>query len=221
MIEEDYFHEVDADQLESESVRSLVDQLKKRYKDRLALLHAGRVRALQGGARFSGVGLAVNEVDRGLRVATVYKRTPAKEAGILPGDVITAVEGRSIAGEDAEAVTARIRGRRGPRSPSRSRAPEAAARRTLTRRQVDIPVVEAKLRETDGQKVGWVNSSPSAARGSTASFASRSSGSTRRAPRDRARSARQRRGVADRGDPGLQPFRPRRDDRLHLGSHSA
>ena len=36
MIEEDYFHEVDADQLESESVRSLVDQLKKRYKDRFS-----------------------------------------------------------------------------------------------------------------------------------------------------------------------------------------
>ena len=123
MIEEDYFHEVDADQLESESVRSLVDQLKKRYKDRSHYFTPDEYERFREGGRFSGVGLAVNEVDRGLRVATVYKRTPAKEAGILPGDVITAVEGRSIAGEDAEAVTARIRGRRGPRSPSRSRAP--------------------------------------------------------------------------------------------------
>ena len=158
VIEEDYFHEVDADQLESESVRSLVDQLKKRYKDRFShYFTPDEYERFREGGRFSGVGLAVNEVDRGLRVATVYKRTPAKEAGILPGDVITAVEGRSIAGEDAEAVTARIRGREGTDVTLTIESPGKPPRDvTLTRRQVHIPVVEGKLREIDGQKVGWV-----------------------------------------------------------------
>jgi carboxyl-terminal processing protease len=158
VIEEDYFHEVDADQLESESVRSLVDELKKRYKDRFShYFSPSEYDRFREGGRFSGVGVAVNEVDRGLRVATVYKRTPAKEAGIVPGDVITAVEGQSIAGEDSEAVTSRIRGREGTEVTltveSRGEPPREV---TLTRRTVDIPLVEAKLVEVDGQKVGWV-----------------------------------------------------------------
>ena len=159
VIEEDYFHEVDADQLESESVRSLVDQLKKRYKDRFShYFTPDEYERFREGGRFSGVGLAVNEVDRGLRVATVYKRTPAKEAGILPGDVITAVEGRSIAGEDAELATARIKGRPGTEveltvlRPSTGRSRELQ----LERASLALPVVEGKIREVGGDEVAYV-----------------------------------------------------------------
>jgi len=164
VIEEDYFHEVDADQLESDSVRSLVDQLKKRYKDRFShYFSPDEYERFRAGGRFSGVGLAVNEVDRGLRVATVYKGTPAREARIIPGDLITAVNGRSIAGEDAEAATARIRGPEGtkvmltverPGTPAiRAKPPQEV---TLTRREVDVPVVEAKLRPIGTRRVGWI-----------------------------------------------------------------
>jgi carboxyl-terminal processing protease len=109
------------------------------------------------------VGLAVNEVDRGLRVATVYKGTPARDARIGPGDLITAVNGRSIAGEDAEAVTSRIRGPEGTKVTLTVERPGTPAIRpspprevTLTRREVDIPVVEAKLRPIGTRRVGWV-----------------------------------------------------------------
>ncbi len=158
LIEEDYFHEVDPEVLESESVRSLVEDLKKRYKDRFShYFSPEEYDRFKEGGRFSGVGLAVNEVDRGLRVATVYKRTPAKEAGIEQGDVITAVDGRSIVGEDAEAVTAQIRGEEGTEVTltveSRGEPPREV---TLTRRQVDIPLVEGKLEEVDGGKAGWI-----------------------------------------------------------------
>jgi carboxyl-terminal processing protease len=164
VIEEDYFREVDADQLESDSVRSLVDQLKKRYKDRFShYFTPDEYERFRAGGRFSGVGLAVNEVARGLRVATVYKGTPAREARIIPGDLITAVNGRSIAGEDAEAVTARIRGPEGTKVTLTVERPGTPAIRprpprdvTLTRREVDIPVVEAKLRPIGTQRVGWV-----------------------------------------------------------------
>jgi carboxyl-terminal processing protease len=164
VIEDDYFHEVDADQLESDSVRSLVDQLKKRYKDRFShYFSPDEYERFRAGGRFSGVGLAVNEVDRGLRVATVYKGTPARDARIGPGDLITAVNGRSIAGEDAEAVTSRIRGPEGTKVTLTVERPGTPAIRpspprevTLTRREVDIPVVEAKLRPIGTRRVGWV-----------------------------------------------------------------
>ena len=36
MIEDDYFHEVDAERLENASVRAMVAELRKRYKDRFS-----------------------------------------------------------------------------------------------------------------------------------------------------------------------------------------
>jgi carboxyl-terminal processing protease len=158
VIESDYFHEVDAEELETTSVRALVEQLKKRYDDRFShYFTPDEYDRFKQGASFSGVGMAVNEVERGLRVATVYKRTPAKEAGIVPGDVITAVNGRSIEGQAAEAVTARIRGPEGTKVTLTVASPGGQPREvTLTRREVDIPQVSARIEEVDGLKVGYV-----------------------------------------------------------------
>ena len=61
-------------------------------------------------ASFSGAGMTVNEIKRGLVVTSVYPGTPAKRAGIKPGDEITRVNGKSIAGEPSSVSTARIKG---------------------------------------------------------------------------------------------------------------
>ena len=90
-------------------------------------------------------------------MATVYKHTPAKEAGIEPSDVITAVNGKSIAGEDADAVTARIRGPEGTQVTMTVESPNGDKRDvTLTRRQVSVPLVEGKIKTVNGKKVGYV-----------------------------------------------------------------
>ena len=54
--------------------------------------------------------MTVEETKRGLRVMTVYKGSPASEGGLKSGDIITKVNGRSIAGNSSEASTARIKG---------------------------------------------------------------------------------------------------------------
>ncbi|HET8593554.1 MAG TPA: S41 family peptidase [Solirubrobacterales bacterium] len=158
VIESDYFREVDGEELETSSVRALVEQLKKRYDDRFShYFTPDEYDRFKEGASFSGVGMAVNEVKRGLRVATVYKRTPAKEAGIAPGDVITAVNGRSIEGQAAEAATARIRGPEGTKVTLTVASPGGQPREvTLTRREVDVPQVSGRIEEIDGVKVGYV-----------------------------------------------------------------
>jgi carboxyl-terminal processing protease len=157
VINDDYFHTVDSKDLENASISSIVAHIKQRYDDRFShyFTPADYDRFRQG-ARFSGVGLAVNEVDRGLRVATVYEHTPAKEAGIQPGDVITAVEGQSIAGQDADAVTARIRGPEGTKVTLTVASADGKSRDvTLTRREVDVPQVTGRIETVNGVKLGY------------------------------------------------------------------
>jgi carboxyl-terminal processing protease len=158
IINDDYFHTVEDSDLENASIGAIIDRIKERYKDRFShYFTPAEYDRFQQGARLSGVGIAVTEVPRGLRVATVYKRTPAREAGIQAGEVITGVNGESIAGKDADAVTSRIRGPAGTQVSLTIASPDGESRDvTLTRREVEVPQVAGRLEQVGGVKLGYV-----------------------------------------------------------------
>ncbi|MBD5133103.1 MAG: PDZ domain-containing protein [Clostridiales bacterium] len=63
---------------------------------------------------YVGVGVTVSyEREEGLLVQSVTPDGPADKAGVLPGDIITAVDGQSIAGDAKEEGSDRIRGESG------------------------------------------------------------------------------------------------------------
>jgi carboxyl-terminal processing protease len=158
VIHDDYFHTVDQKDLENASIASIIAHIKHRYDDRFShYFTPSEYDRFKQGSSLSGVGIAVNEVPRGLRVATVYKRTPAREAGIQAGEVITAVNGHSIAGKDADAVTTQIRGPAGTKVTLTIAALDGKKRDvTLTRREVEIPQVAGHIEKVNGHKVGYV-----------------------------------------------------------------
>ena len=158
VIEDDYFHSVDGADLENASIASIVARLKERYHDRFShYFTRTEYDRFRQGSSLSGVGIAVNEVSRGLRVATVYKRTPAREAGIEPGEVITGVNGQSIAGKDADAVTSQIRGPAGTKVTLTIESRDGKSRQvTVTRREVNIPQVVGHIEKVGRSKVGYV-----------------------------------------------------------------
>ncbi|MGH2922666.1 MAG: S41 family peptidase [Solirubrobacterales bacterium] len=164
VIDDSYFRDIDdaeLEQLQDASVQAMVRELRRRYDDRFSHYFPPDVfaqfqQATHGS--FSGVGLAVNEVPRGLRVATVYPDAPAERAGIRKGDIATAVNGKSIAGTDAELATARIKGPPGSTVKITVLRPSTDSTRELelTRAEVDIPAVETRLRDVGGTKIGYI-----------------------------------------------------------------
>lgn len=158
VIHDDYFHTVDDKDLENASIASIIAHIKQRYHDRFShYFTKSEYDRFKQGSSLSGVGIAVNEVPRGLRVATVYKHTPARDAGIEPGDVITGVNGHSIAGKDANAVTSEIRGPAGTKVTLTIASRDGSSRDvTVTRREVDIPQVTGRIETVGGKKVGYV-----------------------------------------------------------------
>jgi carboxyl-terminal processing protease len=158
VIEDDYFHSVDQKDLENASIGSIIQHIKRRYHDHFShYLTPSDFAQFNRGASLSGIGIAVNEVKEGLRVATVYKQTPAREGGIQAGDVITAVNGNSIAGKSADAVTGRIRGPTGTKVTLTIKSPDGRSRDvTLTRREVKIPQVAGHIETFGGHKIGYV-----------------------------------------------------------------
>jgi carboxyl-terminal processing protease len=106
---------------------------------------------------FEGVGLTVAEVERGLRVLTVFDGSPAQRAGIRARDVITGVNGTSLRGKTAEQATALIKGPAGTKvTLSVATGKQEPREIELRRAHVDVPVVEAEMRESGGEKIAHV-----------------------------------------------------------------
>lgn len=161
LIEDNYFRPVDAEQLSNSSLQGMARGLRRRYRDRFSEYLSPEVlerfnEAISG--RFSGIGLSVIGVERGLRVEHVFRRSPAEREGIEVGDTIVSVGGRSIAGLSAVAATELIKGPDGTEvtigvlEPGRKRP----RRVTLTREEISIPVVSRKVVTRDGRKLGYV-----------------------------------------------------------------
>jgi len=158
VIHDDYFHTVDENDLENASIASIISHLKQRYDDRFShYFTRPEYDRFQQGSSLSGVGIAVTEIPQGLRVATVYKQTPAREANIQSGDVITGVNGHSIAGKDADVVTSQIRGPAGTKVTLTIESRDGSSRDvTLTRREVQIPQVVGHIEKVGDSKIGYV-----------------------------------------------------------------
>jgi len=161
VIEGSYFKSVDGSLLENAAVGGMVRELRHRYGDRFShyfdphQLHRFD-RATSG--RFSGVGLTVTGVERGLRVASVLPDTPAKRAGIEEGDVIVAVNGHSIANVPEQVSVARIKGPPGtPVTLRILRGGSGEARNVrLDRAAVEVPVAMGEIKRAGGSKVAYV-----------------------------------------------------------------
>ena len=165
VIEPKYFKEVDADTLESASVKGMVAELRKRYDDRFS--HYFGPKALEElnaatSGEFSGVGLTVTEVKEGLRVASVLDDSPAQDAGVKRGDLIVAVDGKSIAGDPADVSAAKIKGEPGTEVELRIKPVTGGEPRdvTMSRAQVRVPAVDGEIRELgppgDRRKIAYV-----------------------------------------------------------------
>ena len=62
---------------------------------------------------FVGIGVTVTPEEDGARILSVEEGGPAQTAGLVPGEVITAADGQSLAGDAAESAADLIRGEEG------------------------------------------------------------------------------------------------------------
>lgn len=161
LIEDNYYRQVDSGELTNASLQGMVRELRRRHDDRFSDYFSPRVLARfneEISGRFSGIGLSVSPVKRGLRVARVFPRSPAEGAGIEVGDLIVSVDGDSIAGQSSEASTEKIKGPEGTEVTVGVISPPSPDPRQLriTRAQISLPVVSRKVRTVNGRKLGYV-----------------------------------------------------------------
>jgi carboxyl-terminal processing protease len=161
IIEDSYFKPSTDAELDNGSISGMVSEIRQRSGDKFSHYfdpEAYRRFNQVTSGEFYGIGLAVSEVKEGLRVSQVYEDTPAERAGIDEGDLITAVEGKSIAGVSATESSARIKGPPGTKVEITVEDAKTGKSRDIEveRAAVRIPAVTGRLIKRDGAKIAYV-----------------------------------------------------------------
>jgi carboxyl-terminal processing protease len=161
LIEDNYYRRVGSGELTDASLQGMVRELRRTHHDRFSEYFSPRALARfneEISGRFSGIGLAVTQVKQGLRVDQVFPRSPARKAGIAPGELIVSVNGDSIAGVSSTISTEKIKGPEGTEVTIGLRRRPAGRTRelTVTRAQVALPIVTSRVEETPGGELGYV-----------------------------------------------------------------
>jgi len=161
-IEDSYYRSVGGHELSNGSLQGMVKQLRKsNEEDRYSEYFSPEALASfnqQIEGHFSGIGTTVAPAKKGLRVMTVFPRSPADEAGIEPGDVIISVEGESLAGQSLTEATKKIKGPEGTQVTLGVRDGKSGKVRELkiTRAEVELPNVSSSVKKVGGKKLGYV-----------------------------------------------------------------
>lgn len=163
LIENEFYRKVPDSKLTNGSINGMVKSLNDKFSHYFDPEQNKEFEQAISGS-YTGVGMAVADDKRGLLVTLTYPGSPAREAGLKLGDVITKVNGKSIAGEPADAAVSKIKGPEGTNVTLTIATPTAKGSKklgpprnvVLTRKAIDIPVADGKLYKRDGRKVGVV-----------------------------------------------------------------
>ena len=111
LVKEQYIRPVDDRELLQDAIRGMVGGLDPHS----AYLTADEHRELQEGTsgEFGGLGIEITAEDGLIRIITPLDDSPAFEAGLLPGDLVTRVDGESVRDLSATEAAKRIRGQPG------------------------------------------------------------------------------------------------------------
>jgi carboxyl-terminal processing protease len=161
VIEDNYYRPVGATELGNATLQGMVRQLRRRHHDRFSEYFSEESledfnQEIEG--RFSGVGLSVVPVKRGLRAVQVFPGSPAAEAKIEAGDTVVSVNGDSIAGQSSSEATKRIKGPEGTEVTLGVLDAKTGKVQNLklTRAEVALPNVSSKVETVDGRKLGYI-----------------------------------------------------------------
>lgn len=157
VIQEYFIEEPDVAAMENAAASAMVEALGDRWSYYMsAEEYAAYLEQMANS--YVGIGTTVTLGDDGyVHVAKVEAGSPALEAGVLPGDVIVAVEGEDIQNKSLDDVKMKIRGKEGTQVNLTVRREGQDISVTITRRQIKVAVAKGQMLEAGIGLVQIVN----------------------------------------------------------------
>ncbi len=153
LLEQYYVDPVPAAVYEQDTVEGILETLGDRYTEYFTAEEYTAFTDSMEDTQVVGVGVVVSVDERGLLVNEVVAGGGAEEAGLLAGDVITAVDGQSVAGVDLDAASGMLRGEEGTQVTLTVLRGQESFTAAVARRKVVVPTTTTQL--VDGH-IGYI-----------------------------------------------------------------
>ncbi len=144
LVEQDYVHSVSDDELTKDALKGMLSRLDP-HSDYMSAQEFKEVQADLTG-NFGGLGMQLSQQDGLPKVISPIDNTPASHAGIQPGDLIVAIDGKTTHGEGLTKVVRILRGKPGTTVRlTISRGSNTPFDVTLTRSMIRVESVKSKI----------------------------------------------------------------------------
>jgi carboxyl-terminal processing protease len=153
-LESYYYRALPRGVYHARDVKAMLRRLGDPYTRYLPPVAYGQLKAAESGT-YQGVGLALHRAQRGLLVTASIPGLPGRAAGIRPGDVITTIDGTSLASLSYQRALELIGGRVGSQlhlEVKRTGQLDPMSL-TLTRRPIKLPAVVTRVMRAGRLKV--------------------------------------------------------------------
>jgi len=154
-IQDTYYRKLSDADLADAAIKGMVSSMDDRFSNYFTPAEYQQFQQQQNG-EFAGVGMTVSAGKQGIAVNSTYPGSPARRAGIKPGDTIVAVNGKSLKGVDLDDATKLIKGPVGTPVTLTWLHDGKRITKPVERADVKVPVVSSAIRRCDGVKVGVV-----------------------------------------------------------------
>jgi carboxyl-terminal processing protease len=156
LISKNYYRKVNTQQLVNDGLVGAVASLNDPYSHYYPPGDLGTFEAETQGPKDSGIGVDVNAASQGLALVEVFPGSPAARAGLVPGDVITAVGSKRLAGLTLDKQSRLVSGRAGTKVTLTVLRNGHERRVTVERANVVVPVAYSQILDYHGKKLGYL-----------------------------------------------------------------
>lgn len=152
-IESKFVGEVDKDALADAALEGMVDSLGDRWSYYADAESYTALKERRSNS-YVGIGVTVTYTEEGVLIKAVTDKSPAQISGLLPGELIIAVDGEDITGENVDHAADMIRGKEGTQVVLTLLDPDGNVRDvTVTRKKLEEQAVTYEMLE---DQVGYV-----------------------------------------------------------------
>jgi carboxyl-terminal processing protease len=153
-----YYRPVNVNKLSEAGVDGMLQSLKDPYTVYLSPKEVQDFEEKERGS-YSGIGASLQKTEDGLVITAVFDGSPAKAAGLMPGDIIQAVDGETTKGVAIETSISRIKGEEGTevaltvQPKDKKRQPKELK---VVRKTIEIPETSQRIINDKGTRVGYI-----------------------------------------------------------------
>ncbi|MBP1758500.1 MAG: peptidase [Firmicutes bacterium] len=155
LLQEYYLGEVSDTVLDQDTIETVIQTLGDPYTRYMNVEDYQAMLSSMTDQKISGIGINANVVEEGLLIVLPHEGSPAQKAGLVAGDIIIAVDGKSATGQPGTIVTQWLRGETGTQVTIEVLHESGAKEQyTLTRTELVIPSTSS---QTVLDRVGYID----------------------------------------------------------------